>query len=285
MARKGSSVLVVVEPPKPRRVVGKAIETNPLIAAVAKMTPDRLADIAEEIQTTEDYLAGLKAMHHVGTVALGLAAPPEKPAISVPVAALPEAAVIGGGPVRKVVDVAEKPPPRKVVATERPATVADKSATQVVREILTENPDMSAADVVAEVKRMGLPNSAGSIRGIAYNVRSKLKDERKRDGRGAAKPPTRPEPEPDDEGENAGDAHGGLPPKDSPFRAEAELTLRKKVAEYVFKKGLVTSGEITRDCRVSPRIVNDFMDHPWFETHMQKWRLTAAGKNEGLEDF
>lgn len=59
--------------------------------------------------------------------------------------------------------------------------------------------------------------------------------------------------------------------------------LRRAVAEYVFKKGLVSSGDIVRDCGVDAVIVNDFMNHPWFVSHMQKWRLTPAGKNEGID--
>lgn len=117
-----------------------------------------------------------------------------------------------------------------------------------------------------------------------------------------AAPPPKPDPVPaDDEDDDPDDTpiepkeepkarvlmpNGrNLPPKDSPERAKAEKALREKVAMLVFKRGLATNGEIIQQCGVGARIINDFMTHPWFEKHMEKWRLTPAGKNEGLVDF
>lgn len=272
MARKGSSALAVIESPKPRRVVGRAIDTNPIIAAIAQVTPDKLDDIAEEIKATESYLAGLRAMHHVGSVALGLTEPVKTvvvPEVVEPDVPMPEAVS------KHIQDaIPRKDTPK---ATEKPKPA--KSASRIVRDILVGNPEMSVADVIVEARRQGCTVGDGSLRTLVYTIRSQVKNAQAKNN---AKP-TQPKNEKDDE--DVGDAAEGLPPKDSPFRAEAELTLRKKVAEYVFKKGLVASGDIIRDCKVSPKIVNDLMNHPWFESHMQKWRLTSAGKNEGLEDF
>lgn len=288
MARKGSSALVPVAPPKPRRVVGQAIQTNPMIAAVAQLTPAGLDDIQEEIETTEKYLAGLRAMHAVGSAALGLIEPPPS----------------GGVYIKPEVVIEQLPaaePDPDPVVEEAVAAVkefADKkvepradgpSLTATLRAILTESPDMETGAIVAEAKKRGVTATDSSIRSNVYQVKSRIKIEKQKAAGTppAAKPaptpaarpapPKTPEDEPDDK------EFEGLPPKDSPHRAAAELTLRKTVAEYVFKKGLVAAGDIIRDCKVSPRIVNDFMNHPWFESHMQKWRLTIQGKNEGLD--
>jgi hypothetical protein len=87
----------------------------------------------------------------------------------------------------------------------------------------------------------------------------------------------------------------GVPPKaetededdeDSEEPAEdEELDLRKDVAEALFKKGLLTSGEIVKMCGVPHNRIEEFMKHPWFEYVMrtQQWRLTTLGKQEGVE--
>ncbi len=54
-----------------RRLVGQAITTNPLIAAVAFVDEAHVDDLDEEISTTENYLAGLKAMRNLAGQAIG----------------------------------------------------------------------------------------------------------------------------------------------------------------------------------------------------------------------
>lgn len=268
--RKTSNALAVIEPPKPKRVVGKAIETNPMIAAIATITPDKLDDIEQEIQATENYLAGLRVAHHVGSIALGR---------------VPAAAPVQAEPVEEPgqddkfdITVEIPAPPAEPVAEKKDKGGEGPNLSATLRTILTAHPDWTNDQVITEAQKLGVTAGVGSIRSNIYQVKSRLKLGEKKD-----KPAPRPAAEATEE-KNEGESEG-LPPKDSPFRAEAEQTLRKKIAEYIFKRGLVSSGDLIRDCKVSPRIVNDFMNHPWFESHMQKWRLTTVGKNEGLEDF
>lgn len=252
-----------------RRVVGKAIETNPLIAAIAQITPATLTDIAAEIKTTEEYLAGLRTMHQVGSVALGLAP------------AAPVAAEVVEEP-----EVAEVVPPA-APAPPKPAGDAPVMA-HVLRAILKEQPAWTNDQVIAEAVKRGLTQGVGTIRTNLYLLRSKANRANK-ESKAPAKPAPAPKPAktgPITAAQKAEFAERqeestGLPPKDSPLRAEAELTLRKEVVEYVFKKGLASNGDLIRDCKVPARIVGDFMTHPWFEQHTDgRHRLTPEGKNQ-----
>lgn len=63
------------------------------------------------------------------------------------------------------------------------------------------------------------------------------------------------------------------------------VQVRRQVAEFVFKKGLVSGREIMVAIKVAGPMIREITNHPWFERHMDKWRLTAAGKNEGLEGY
>lgn len=250
-----------------RRVVGKAIETNPVIAAIAQITPATLTDIAAEIETTENYLAGLKTMHHVGSVALGLVQ-------AAPVRAEEEPEVA------EVVTAAPKP-------TEKPAAGAPApTMTAVLRAILAEHPDWANGDIINEAERRGVTQSVSVIRTNLYQIKTAMKKAAE-----APPKPAPPAPKPAKVGpvtaaQKAEHAEkqeeaAGLPPKDSPLRAEAELTLRKTVVEYLFKKGRANNGEIIRDCKVGPRIIGDFMTHEWFEQMADGFhRLTIAGKNQ-----
>jgi hypothetical protein len=252
-------------------VVGRAIETNPLIAAIAQITPATLTDIAAEIKTTEDYLAGLKTMHQVGAVALGLAT------------AAPVAAEVVEEPevAEAVVTPAAKPAPRPAAKPAGDAPVMS----HVLRAILAEQPAWSNDQVIDEAKRRGVVQGDGTIRTNLYQIRTVLKKEKPAEAKPAPAPkPVRTGPvtaaQKSEHAEKQEEA-AGLPPKDSPLRAEAELTLRKVVVEYLFKKGRANNGEIIRDCKVGPRIIGDFMTHEWFEQMADGFhRLTLAGKNQ-----
>lgn len=65
--------LAMVDNPKKagRRIVGQAITTNPLVAAVALIDEAVVDDLDVEIATTENYLAGLKAMRNLAGQAIG----------------------------------------------------------------------------------------------------------------------------------------------------------------------------------------------------------------------
>lgn len=248
--KETTKALAIIAPepaPPARRVVGHAIQTNPLIGAIACVTPEALADIEQEIETTENYLAGLRAMHHVGSMALGL---PVAPVV------VQEPPAVEHEPEPEAEKPAPKPAKAKPAATEKPRGRPGLSGK--LRAWLTAEPNLTNDDIIKRLKDEGVQKDDHSVRALAYNVRSQMKKES-----GAATP-------------EAPKAQVQSNPNDG--------ALRKQIAEHVFKKGLLSLDEIAKEfkaevARVSALVTN----HPWFEAHMGKWRLTYAGKNEAID--
>lgn len=153
--------------------------------------------------------------------------------------------------------------------------------TAVLRAVLTEFPAWSVDQVIVEAQKRGVTQGVGSIRSNIYNLKSRLKVEKEKAAKPTPAPAPKPAPTQMSEHDELEKEATGLPPKDSPHRAEAELTLRKEIVEFVFKKGLAGVKELLDGCGLSPRICVEFMTHEWFERHTDgRWRLSKAGKEQ-----
>lgn len=307
----------------PKRIVGQALNQNPLAAIVTLATEEHLADLDVEIEVTEKYLKGLKAARRAGelivrgepsvtdainaeiAVVVEIVSPKTEPAATPPAKTTEVAKKSAAEPVVTAKPV-EVPPVKTTVkptrvamgtkpVTEAPPAVTDEApASKIIRDIIARYPDYSIDQIADVARTRGLGQMGNTyLNATIYRVRNELKKAKEEK---PAAPTPKPAPvvedapagETDETPEKKNKSERTLPPKESPHRAAAELTLRKEVAEFLFKKGYAGAGELLKECGVSPRIVQEFMSHPWFEPHpLQKgsWRLTAAGKNEGLEGY
>ena len=159
------------------------------------------------------------------------------------------------------------PPPRPTHESAPPAALVQPAQSQdryrlnangspslssVVRGIIGDNPDMPTKTITEKLKETGVVYNDNTVRGTIYVERTKAKKRIKQTVPGA----------------------GLLTDNDK---------LRRIVSQYVCKKGLASSDDITRDCGVDPKVIEDFMTHPWFMRHENKWRLTVVGNNEGVD--
>lgn len=76
-----------------------------------------------------------------------------------------------------------------------------------------------------------------------------------------------------------------MPPIGHEDRPAAIEAARRRIVEFLFKRGLATTGEVASTCKVGFRIISEIMDSEWFEQekgkfNKDKWRLTIAGKNQ-----
>ncbi len=254
-----------------KRVPGKAVETNPLVAIVVNTTEENVADLDKEIEATTNYLAGLKRVR----AAFGDPEPEPVPVTAVAVRPIepPKEDRTNG----KTTKIGDRPALKPGPAKGRKPT----GCTLKITEILEANVDTPVPDVVKAVRAAGFDNPEHSLTSLIYVVRGRIRDRRGLAGEvakaprnavkkalGTAGTPAKPA------AKDERPAHlGGL---------VDDKGLRETVAEYVFKKGLVSIGDIIRDCGLDHTAANDFMQHPWFERHMDKWRLTKQGKEEGV---
>lgn len=286
MTKKKTTAVQVIERPRPglglklpdgRRFPGASVTTNPLVAVIACMTDEHVADLGDEIAATESYLAKLKAVHDA-------VKPAPPPPVVVEVVAAPAPAP---APPPAPEPVAERPSGRPDV----PATKAagtwkggrpnnEKSPTHIAKKMLTADVECNTNTVIKAIRDAGASvASENSLRATISTVRSQVRrDKKPADGQTPllTRPlfPTLTTKRPGDESE-----------ADTKVDEDEELDLRKDVAEAVFKKGLLTSGDIVKMCGVPPNRIEEFMKHPWFEYVMRlgQWRLTPLGKQEGVE--
>jgi hypothetical protein len=70
---------------------------------------------------------------------------------------------------------------------------------------------------------------------------------------------------------------------------DPETELRKEIAKYIWRRGMATGGDISKDVPgVHEKNFNRMMVHPWFEVGdkiNKRWSLTIKGKNEALEGY
>lgn len=269
---------------KARRVPGQAVETNPLVAAVMNVTEDQIHDLDKEIDATTNYLAGLKRVRQAFADVTGLDDSPE--AVEAAVKQLPPAQEDRtNGNVTKVAGrAALKPGPPK---GRKPS-----GCTLKITEILEANIDTAVPDVVAALRADGFNNPEHSLTSLIYVVRGRIRDKRGLTGEVAKAPRNSVKAALGTVGQTAQKpAEPKKPPEPKPPEPKKtthlggvvdDKGLREKVAEYVFKKGLVWIGDIIRDCGLDDASADAFMQHPWFEQHMGKWRLTKLGKEEGV---
>lgn len=254
------------------KLPGRVIASNPLVAAVVCMTDEHVQGLDDEIQVTEKYLAGLKAMK------AAVSPPPLPPPLPEPLPPepMPEpqpeppATIPMRSKRQSPVFAAVAPEPGKTVTPEPGKTV---TVSAVMRAIVQADPNVGYSVVAQKVREAGFDNSEESIRSLLYNVRSKVKQA----GKKVTEPPSTVK---EAAAATRYDSNGS---RKMPQDVGDELKLRKEVAEFIFKKGLVSTGDIIRVCGISHDVINSFMNHPWFESHMQNWRLTATGKREGLD--
>lgn len=253
-----------------RRIVGQAIGRNPLASVVACIKPEHVDDLDIEISLTENYLSGLRAMKTVANVALGrtqeLKIPSPEPVVTVK-AAEPKPEPVPE-PAKK--DTKLKSPTINV-GFDKP------SLTDFIRSVFVVDLETPVSEIITKIKADGrFQASDGTIRGLAYNLRSRIRTgkstiEKKRPYRAKAE---EPKPVVSDKPSEPPKALG---------KVELQLLgLRQTVAEFVFKRGLVKNADIAGNCEINLDEVQAFMQHPWFEEHMGQWRLTSVGKNEGL---
>lgn len=260
------STTLVVRATKPKTIPLPGKSDNPLVAALIEADENTVAEIDAEIAASRNYLERLLAVRFAVT---GLASVPA--ADTVRVVTETETVVV------KV----ETPIPESVPVV---AEVVSAPVPVAVEPTPEEEDDASVFRSTANVT---LPAGAGAPPKVkkVYRKREKKLASESPDAMTAAKREADAKTNDivEDPTVDEDPKARALPPKDHPGRAEAEQKLRAVVVEFVFKRGLVSNGDLLTHCGVSPRIVNSFMTHPWFESHMGKWRLTSQGKNEGVE--
>jgi hypothetical protein len=261
------------------RLPGVAVQTNPLIAVIACLRQEHVDDLGHEIEATENYLQGLKAVHSVVRQVFPPAAPVEVVAAE-PAKPEPDA-TLNGKNVYIEKEPEEEAPPRQPGRPEKPATKEagtwkggrpkdPESPSGIALRMLRADINTKADPIIAEIKR--LTSSTASI----ATLRSMISTKRwyvKNEGTKTDGPPPVAEPNT----EEVDDA--GVDGEDD------ELELRKEVAEFLFKRGLATNAEIMNKCGIPSSRISDFMRHEWFEyeTRTQQWRLTSKGKQDGLD--
>lgn len=280
-----TKALATIEKPR-KRIPGQAVESNPLVAAVVQVTESQVHDLDKEIDATTHYLAALKRMRNAFADMTGHDDSPA--AVEVAVRQLPPAQVRDKGAERttgKVTKVAGRPAVKSGSSPGRKPS----GTTLKITEIFEKDINTEVPEVVRQLREAGCRNPDKSLTSLIYVVRGRVRD---RKGLGPAtvaprnavknslgtvtqtqQKPAAPKPAPPVVKANEKTGLGGL---------VADRGLLERVAEYVFKKGLVAIGDIIRDCGVDHTVANDFMQHPWFERHMDKWRLTKLGKEEGI---
>ncbi len=256
------------------------METNPLAAVVMFATADHVHDLDKEITATENYLAGLKAMRQVAGSALNVPVPTGPVVEEEPEKEAPPPAVtvlsVGKEPAKSGESTkAGRPKVKTGNAAGRPMS----GATALIAEVLHKNIDMPTDEVFRQVREQNKEITDSSLKSLIYTVRSRIKDKRAK-GEPVAYDTTKLAPK--------------QPPKTAaPAEKKPEhlgglvddVRLRKKVAEYLFKRGLGSGTDLVRDCGLDGMTVQKFMGHPWFEfvNSMNKWKLSTLGKQEGVE--
>ncbi len=277
-----------------RRIPGRS--SNPLIAAITSVTPEHLDDLDDEITATEQYLDNLRTMRQIAgvtpTPVTVLQIPPEsKPVPQLPAKVEPKAEE------KKPAAEPEKP---KNKPGRKPGTQAPKTGMAgAVRRIVEENPEIQADVVIAKLKAQGLScDNMGSVRACIYNTKFQLKNTAAKKTEVPSvhftgpihKPAPVAPPPPPAPVTKSKPMYTPLPtpsPSSNAILAgekpEAVVGLRRKIADYVLRKGLVSQGDIIRDCNVNLEMTKAALTHEWFEEHLGKWRLTSKGKSEGID--
>lgn len=224
------SELATVTPKSQRRLPGHAT-ANPLIAAVAGISDEHVRDLDAEIEATEQYLQGLRAVRSALPAMLGEAEPE-------PQAKPRKIRLTQRGPVEtetvKVVQVS----PVEVEVVTVPEKVLPPA--QETRKEATEGRDDDDDD------------DADEEEAILTSLDKKYGDVQSTD----------------------------LPrtPAATKQRESVLLPIRRKAAEFVFKKGVAAKIEVIRGINTSPRIINELLAHKWFSVEDNRVRLTQEGR-------
>lgn len=244
--------------PTPRRVVGAAIKTNPLVAAAAGFDGEYLADLEDEIAAAERYLAGLRAVHAVATAAGR--EPDDGPATPKALASRAEA------------PPADPPPPPKPDG----GTITD-----AIRKLYADDNDAKTADVVDAVCKLFPAAKRTSVQAQVYNTKTRMRSAGQLP---ASRTPARPTPAEPAGGATADDGTAGDDEDDAGVGGATKPEKdRAVVVEFVFKKGLADVPTIIAGTGLAAVDVGLSLTHTWFERAADKWRLSAAGRREGVK--
>ena len=155
-------------------------------------------------------------------------------------------------------------PPRNPNSTER-----------IIRGLLLKNNNAKLDDVFARLKELKIDRKPNSVKVFYYSVRADLRIE------GLLSE------EVEDIKEKIAEEAPIATPEYTPPAAAAtpEEATRRIIAEYLFKKGLAHALKIASDCKLPIIKVAELLQHHWFETFKDDYRLTKAGREEGLVDF
>lgn len=286
---------VAMSVPTDRRMPGAGMTTNPLVAVIACMTDEHVADLGAEIEATETYLNRLKAVHNVVKPK-----PPEPEPVVAEVVATPEPEPEPEPPPPPPPPPAAPKEPKPRGTPDVPATKAagtwaggrpsgSGSPSKIARDMIEADFEVNTNTIISAIRAAKASTaSENSLRATISTIRSQIRRAKATNATPAAATSgmkTRPmfpvvvvPPKVETEDEDDDD-------KEPAEGEDEELDLRKDVAEAVFKKGLMTAGEIVKQCGVPHNRIEAFMKHPWFEyvTRSQQWRLTPQGKQEGVE--
>lgn len=154
-------------------------------------------------------------------------------------------------------------PPRNPNSTER-----------IARELLLKNNNATLDDLLARLRELKIDRKPNTAKVFYYSARADLRLEGL----------LREEVEGTREklAESPIDVPECTPPA-APVTPE-EAT-RRRIAEYLFKKGLAHVLVIASDCKLPITQIENLLQHHWFETFKDEYRLTKAGREEGLVDF
>lgn len=261
---KAATAMVPAPPAAVRRVPGKASEHNPLAAVVLNITPAHMADLIDEIEATETYLNGLRAVRAAGQAILGDAKPDEAPPIAVVVVEPP------------------KPAPKPSPPQQKATAAGGTTISDVVREVLKTNVERPADEVIAACRAKGVTHPENKLRALISNLKSRMRVA------GAAAKPAEPQTA------TPKDVKTGTPTAAGVFKALPDATaetfdyeldrLRQQVAKVIFRAGRASIAKLVNNHGFRVVDLTVLLNHEWFEGSDGEYRLTAAGK-ANLEDF